>query len=521
VKSLRRLRWQLTLSHLLATAFTLLSMIAAVVLIASSVLGSQSNDSRQPASDARNVAGVIGGLVENNAPPADLDAVLHGLATGELRMTVGVADPTRRVPFQFGLTDLAYIVVLDPAGNVLASSEPDGGGFSPPERAQWFTLAANPPANGVTAAGPPGGPAALGAAPILAEGGARVGTVVVATNQLPTPGPRFDLLRGLALFGFASIVVLAAASIFALISSSVVAILLSRRVVRRLERLGTAAESLARGDLSSRVDAVADDELGQLAGRFNRMADDLEHTMSQLRAERDRVAGLLDERRQLVANASHELRTPVATVRGYLDAAIARPESVPDDLRSDLEIMERELSRLQQLIEDLFALSRAAVGRLTLRQEPVDPGVVVRRVVDVVGPLAWRQRRVQVIADVAPDAAWVLADQQRLDQIVSNLIGNAIRHTPPGGLVAAAISAESGLVRLDVRDTGEGIQPEDLPHVFEPFFRGRSTYGEGGAGLGLALVKDLAEAMGGSVSVESTAGEGSCFTVRLPAAPVA
>jgi signal transduction histidine kinase len=138
--------------------------------------------------------------------------------------------------------------------------------------------------------------------------------------------------------------------------------------------------------------------------------------------------------------------------------------------------------------------------------------------VETTAPLAWRQRRVQVMAEVADDAPSARADDQRLEQVVSNLLGNAIRHTPPGGLVAAAVSSEPGAVRLDVRDTGEGIAAEDISHVFERFFRGRSQNGETGAGLGLALVKELTEAMGGSVEASSTPGEGSVFTVRLPRA---
>jgi signal transduction histidine kinase len=520
MRFLRRLRWQLTLSHLLATAFTLLSMIAAVVLIAGSWLAAQGNESRQPASDARNVAGVISGMVQANADPADLNAVLRSIADGNLRVTVGFAQPTRGgQPFQFGLSNVAYIVVLDPNGAVIASSDPSGASFSPPERQEWNAVASAAQSNGSTSLRSGGGPAALGAAPIVSDSGARLATVVLATTVVPPPSGGFDIARGLTIFGFASIAVLAAASVFALVSSSGVAIILSRQLVKRLERLGAAAERLARGDLSQRVDAGPDDEVGQLARRFNRMAADLEHTLSELRAERDRVTGLLDDRRQLVASASHELRTPVATVRGYLESALGQAEVLPDGLRSDLEVMERELARLQQLIEDLFALSQAAVGRLALRLEPVDAGLVVQRLVETAAPLAWRQRRVQLIAEVADDVPLARADQQRLEQIVSNLLGNAIRHTPPGGLVAAAISFESpGQVRLDVRDTGEGIRPEDIPHVFERFFRGRSQHGEGGAGLGLALVKELTEAMNGSVEAASTPGEGSCFTVRLPAA---
>jgi signal transduction histidine kinase len=123
-----------------------------------------------------------------------------------------------------------------------------------------------------------------------------------------------------------------------------------------------------------------------------------------------------------------------------------------------------------------------------------------------------------VIADASDGVLAARVDEQRLEQIVSNLLGNAIRHTPPGGLVAAGACAEEDAVRIEVRDTGEGIAPDDVPHVFERFFQGRSQNGEGGAGLGLALVKELTEAMGGCVEAISTPGEGSCFTVRVPRA---
>jgi signal transduction histidine kinase len=298
----------------------------------------------------------------------------------------------------------------------------------------------------------------------------------------------------------------------------VVAYLLSRRLVARLERLGAAVDSLAAGDLSRRVEEGSDDEVGQLGRQFNRMAADLERTLHDLQSERDRVTGLLEARRQLVAGVSHELRTPVATIRGYLESAVQpNGRRVPEDLRADLETMEREVVRLQNLIEDLFTLSRTEVGRLALRVEPVDAGAIVSRLTETVAPLAWGQRRVQVVAEVVPNLPAANADGQRLEQIVSNLLGNAVRHTPPGGLVAAIVSAEPSAVRIEVRDTGEGISPEDFPYIFERYYRGRSNE-TGGAGLGLALVKELTVAMGGTVETTSTPGEGSCFTVRLPLA---
>jgi signal transduction histidine kinase len=205
----------------------------------------------------------------------------------------------------------------------------------------------------------------------------------------------------------------------------------------------------------------------------------------------------------------------VATLRGYLEAALRRDLAAAPTLRADLETMAREIARLQRLIEDLFSLSRAAVGRLELRLEPTDAGAVVRRLVGTMAPLAWAQRRVQVLAEVTGEVPPARADGQRLEQIVSNLLTNAVQHTPPGGLVAAAVTTERDDVQVAIRDTGDGIAPTDLPHVFERFYRGQPRDGRAGAGLGLALTKELTEAMGGSVTVASTPGEGSCFTVRL------
>jgi signal transduction histidine kinase len=354
--------------------------------------------------------------------------------------------------------------------------------------------------------GPPFGPENLPAD----AGTAAVLVAWVATRLLPAA-------TALLLLGVAAAVVV-------LPPVALISFLVLRRTTDRLGGLVDAAEALRTGHLAARVPVGGEDEVARLQVTFNAMAADLERTLRDLQDERDRVAGLLEARRQLVAGVSHELRTPVATVRGYLESALRRDGAVPADLRADLETVEREVARLQRLIEDLFTLSRAEVGRLELRPEPTDAGAVVRRLVATTAPLAWRRRRVEVLADVAPDLPPAHADAQRLEQIVSNLLGNAVRHTPPGGLVAAAVAAEPDAVRVEIRDTGEGIAPEDLPRVFERFYRGRNGDGHAddgaspGAGLGLALTKELTEAMGGSVEAASTPGEGSRFTVRLPRA---
>jgi signal transduction histidine kinase len=513
-RTLARLRWQLTLSHLIAIAFTLISMIAAVVVIGTSWWSSTNAPGREPAQDARLIATAVGRMVPGD-PPAEVGMVLRVLVQGQLRVATQYGPSSAGGPPGTDLSqrNIAYIAVVGPDGRVLASSDPAGAAFAPPEQSEWQSLV-TPALRGVqndlvlTRSG--SGPAALGAAPVLDDAGQPVAAVVVAVSSVPQVADRGPFWP-LAIFGVVALAILSGAFVFALASASVVAYLLSRRLVVRLEHLGRAAEALRAGNLAARVSVSGNDEVRQLQESFNNMAAELE-------AERDRVVGLLAARRQLVAGVSHELRTPVATLRGYLEAALGRNGVVPPDLRTDLETMEREVGRLQRLIDDLFTLSRAEVGRLSVRSEPTNVSAVVQNLVDTQAPLAWHQRRVQVLAEAGPNVPAARADAERLEQILSNLVNNAVRHTPPGGLVAAVVAAEPDRVRIEVRDTGEGIPLDELPRVFERFYRGNGSDGRAGAGLGLALVKELAEAMGGSVEVTSTPGEGSCFTVRLPRA---
>jgi signal transduction histidine kinase len=296
--------------------------------------------------------------------------------------------------------------------------------------------------------------------------------------------------------------------------SALFSFLVARRTTRRLEALAEAAEALSQGRYEARVEPSGEDEVARLQSGFNTMAEELERTLHDLEAERDKVAALLKSRRDLVADVSHELRTPVATVRASLESALdGQAGALPEDLRHDLEVVSGEVLRLQRLIEDLFTLSQADADGLAMECSPVDVAPVVQRMVDALAPLAWASSRVQVVAELPADLPQVHVDKARLEQILANLLRNAIRHTPPGGIVAAAARAEGTVVVLEVRDTGEGIAPADLPHIWERFYR---VGDHAGAGLGLALVKELAEAMGGSVAVESTLGQGSRFTVRLP-----
>jgi signal transduction histidine kinase len=295
--------------------------------------------------------------------------------------------------------------------------------------------------------------------------------------------------------------------------------LVIRGTSRRLRELAAATSALRRKDYSARVPIVGEDEVAQLQMDFNAMAAELEQAMYALQEERDRVTRLLQLRRELVANVSHELRTPVATMRGYLETTLMRwDETSPAAVHHNLHVMEDEVLHLQSLVEDLFALSRAEVGRLALQCKPTDAGGVVSRVVEANAPLVWQKSKIDLVADVSPQLPYVLIDAQHLEQALQNLLHNGARHTAPGGIIAVAVTLQDSTLGIHVKDTGEGIAPEDLPHIWERFYQTTRTRSrkDGGAGLGLALVKEWIEAMGGTVAVQSVLGEGTCFSLFFP-----
>jgi signal transduction histidine kinase len=325
-----------------------------------------------------------------------------------------------------------------------------------------------------------------------------------------------SLFTGLGLILLGLFMLLAIVLPFALASYLVV-----RQMTRRLQMLAAATSTLRAGDYSRRVPVVGEDEVARLQDDFNAMAAELEQTVLALQKERDMVSALLLERRELIATVSHELRTPMATLRSYLESTLLHwNEREQTELRNDLGIMEEEVMRLQRLVDELFALSRAEIGKLTLQIVSTDIGSLVSHVTAVIRPLAWQMGRIEVVSEIAPGLLTAYADVGRLEQVLLNLLHNAVRHTPPGGIVVLAVQNEEDMLALRVSDTGEGIAPEKLSRIWQRFYQGEQPpqLREEGAGLGLALVKEWVEIMGGSVAVESVVGQGSCFTVRLPLA---
>ncbi|MCS7207630.1 MAG: cell wall metabolism sensor histidine kinase WalK [Dehalococcoidia bacterium] len=222
-------------------------------------------------------------------------------------------------------------------------------------------------------------------------------------------------------------------------------------------------------------------------------------------------------RREFVANVSHQLRTPLAAMRAAIETLEEGALEDPAAARSFLARLKGEVERMERLVRELLDLSRLESGQVALHLAPLPVEAVAQEVAERFAPLA-RQAGLTLTVEVAPHLPPVLADRDKLLQALSNLLDNALKFTPAGGKVWLRAHAQNGQVVFSVEDTGIGIAPEHLPHIFERFYKAHRTPDDAGAGLGLAIVKHIAQVHGGSVEVESQEGRGSRFTLRLPAA---
>ncbi|WP_298458306.1 ATP-binding protein [uncultured Cellulomonas sp.] len=308
-------------------------------------------------------------------------------------------------------------------------------------------------------------------------------------------------------FRDASAVSLALALGAAAIASAGVSVVLARRIGRSLATVSTAAARLGAGQYESRVPAAGlGAEFDDLAASFNTMAARLQ--------DADRL------RARLLADVAHEVRTPVATIAGYLEAV---QDGVQPLDEATVTVLGDQAARLTRLAQDLAAVTRAEAGDLVLDVEPVP----ARDLLELTAA-AWRDRATAagVHLTLGPDttAAPVAVDRHRIAQVLDNLVANALRHTPPGGTITlrAAPADAPHHVALSVADTGEGIAPEHLPHVFERFYRADTARdrASGGSGIGLAICKALTEAHGGTITATSTAA-GATFVATLPTSSAA
>lgn len=273
----------------------------------------------------------------------------------------------------------------------------------------------------------------------------------------------------------------------------------SRRITDPISHLADVAANLARGRVQ-RAEPLGIPELDRLAVSFNAMADSL--------------AEVEQRRSELIADLGHELRTPLTVLTGYLEGL------ADGSVRAEPELFERlgrEVSRLKRLVADLQELSRVEAGALRLELRALQPHAVVQELVDRFADQL-PEEGPSLLNRVAADAPTVWADPDRLEQVLINLISNAVRHTPAGGQVSVESAVEGEHLCLSVRDTGVGIAPENLPHLFERFWRADKSRSRvsGGSGIGLTIVQRLVELHGGEVAVESKLGEGSRFSFTLP-----
>jgi signal transduction histidine kinase len=306
-------------------------------------------------------------------------------------------------------------------------------------------------------------------------------------------------------------------SLGALMLAIVVASFLARRFTKPLRRLTEAAQALAEGDLDRRVAAdrarTGGAEIAELSRQFNAMAEQVQESMEVIRRDRDAS-------REFLADVSHELRTPLAALRTFNELLL---EKAGNDVAARTEFLEasaQQIARLDWLAQNLLELSKLDSGLVRLDLRPDDLRTTILSAVEQ-AQLAAHRRGVSLTTQM-PDAPLVIRhDPQRFGQVVNNLVGNALKFTPKGGSVLVSLAPQNRGARLQVTDTGVGIDAHELPHIFDRFYRGsRANEARGsGSGLGLAIVRSVVEMHGGRVMVESRVGTGSTFTVTLPADP--
>jgi signal transduction histidine kinase len=330
------------------------------------------------------------------------------------------------------------------------------------------------------------------------------GVDVVLSNPYTTRASTLGTITGL----------IAITALGALMATFIVSAYLAARFTRPLRRLGEATRRLGSGDLAGRVPAAelesSYSEVAELARQFNVMADRLEESIELIRRDRDRS-------RDFLADVSHELRTPLAAIRMNVELLQGRAGDEPATRAEFLETSRQQLDRMDWLAHNLLELSKLESGLLRLDLRPEDLRSTVESAFEQADPAA-KRRGVDLELHLPSSPVRIRHDPQRIGQVVANLVGNAIKFTPRGGRVTVELEAARDGARLQVRDTGVGIDTAEIPHIFERFYRGsRANEARGsGSGLGLAIVKSIVDMHGGRIAVESRVGAGSTFTVTLP-----
>jgi signal transduction histidine kinase len=324
-------------------------------------------------------------------------------------------------------------------------------------------------------------------------GGERVGTLIMAI-----PAGTFNPLEQAFSQSVRDSILLAGA--IALIIALGLGILFVRRLARPLAELRVAAEQISQGRSPPRVHITSSDELGRLGQTFNQMAESLQRSEAL--------------RRQLILDIAHELRNPLMVQQSHLELLL---DNVVPPTPEQLQTIYEQNLLLGRLVRDLQLLALADAGELQIVRVPTQFREILQRVIAHIHPTL-EEKQIALEAQIADDLPTVAVDPQRIEQVLLNLLDNACRYTPPGGKIVLSAYREDGAVHVSVRDGGPGIAPEDLPHIFERFYRGDKSRARssGGTGLGLSIAKALIEAHGGRIWAENAPQGGACFHFTVP-----
>lgn len=439
----------------------------------------------------------------------DVEAV-----NGQLRQIANGTVPGFQGVSPLESTDQPLVLIVDAQGRVIFSSDPTITAFTPVD--QLPDRRADAVVRNQSLRGEPddrwsalyslelNDDRTVATYPVINSDGEWVGTFVLESGSV---SHALGQTRG-EFFRQISVVFLQSLWIFA-IPAVIVAIPFgiwrASTISRRLQRLANATERMAAGELNTRVRVRRNDEIGRLGESFNTLAEQL-HLQDKAR-------------RAFLSNVSHELRTPVSIIMGNAELMQTLPAAQSDEVATQLSIIQHEGQMLVRLIDDLFTSARLQEANLALHKAPLILADVVNEVVGGVQHIAWKDRKVSVESMVSADLPRVSADAQRLQQIVSNLIYNALRHTPEGGLVVVMAEEQDEMMRISITDTGLGMDEETLANVFTRYYQAERNRRHGeGSGLGLHVVHMLVEAHGGTIRVESTPGQGTTFICTLPLA---
>jgi len=431
----------------------------------------------------------------STAPYTQASNVLPGIHTR-------VIDPVGAVVIDLTASEGS----LEPSGLSLPHLAQNASGMVTPEelvsRPEIAQARLGQPATAIRRVDVAGGQRVLYAAvPVLAGDGSVLQIVYLAT---PLPDTQWSALPAAVRWQLGAVI------LAAILLASAAGALLARRIARPLEKLAGAAHAVAAGDLSQTVPGEPGiPELATLGQAFNNM------TASLRQADQAKTA--------FISDVSHELRTPLTVIKGTIETL---QDGAMDDLAGReplLASMDRETERLIELVNDLLVLTRADAGALNLQLHPVDLGELARlRCEHMERVASQRQVRVRAVIDpsVGQDTYKVLADADRIAQVLDNLLDNAIRYSPPQGEVTVTLAREAGQVACQVADSGPGIPARHLPFIFDRFYRADPARGrsDGGSGLGLAIVRGLVQAHGGHTTASSVEGQGATVTFWLPAA---